>query len=89
MKERLLDAATRLYGAAWETRRRGYALGWLKPRRVGARVASIGNLTVGGTGKTTLTLQLAARAHARGIAVAVVCRRYAPGPDGEGDEEKL
>src|SRR5439155_21215856 len=30
VKERLLDAATRLYGAAWEARRRGYALGWLK-----------------------------------------------------------
>jgi len=44
-------AAAALYGAAWEARRRSYALGWLKPRKVAARVVSIGNLTVGGTGK--------------------------------------
>src|SRR5262249_48949234 len=89
LREGLLGAAARIYAAAWEVRRRGYALGMLKPRRVAARVASVGNLTVGGTGKTTLTLHLAARARARGLEVAVVCRRYHPGPDGQGDEEKL
>jgi tetraacyldisaccharide 4'-kinase len=78
-----------LYGAAWELRRRAYANGLLRSRRVGARVVSVGNLTVGGTGKTTLTLRLAQRALERGLAPAVVCRRYRPGPGGRGDEELM
>jgi tetraacyldisaccharide 4'-kinase len=85
----LLDAAAALYGAAWEARRRAYASGLLAPRPVGARVVSVGNLTVGGTGKTTLTLHLARLALARGVDAAVVCRRYRPGPGGFGDEERL
>lgn len=85
----LLAAASRLYAGGWELRRRAYAAGWRAPRRVAARVVSIGNLTVGGAGKTTLALHLAAAAAARGIAAAVVCRRYRPGPAGEGDEERL
>ncbi len=81
--------AAGLYGAAWELRRRVYAGGLRRPRRVGARVVSVGNLTVGGTGKTTLTLRLARRARERGLAPAVVCRRYHPGPGGRGDEELM
>ena len=34
-------------------------------------------------------LHLAAAARARGLEVAVVCRRYRPGPAGHGDEELL
>src|SRR5262249_32214250 len=75
--------------ALWETRRRGYAAGWFSPHRVGARVVSIGNLTAGGTGKTTLTLHLATRAAALGRRAVVVCRNYRPGPQGRGDEELL
>jgi tetraacyldisaccharide 4'-kinase len=66
-----------------------WARGWRRSERVAARVVSIGNLSVGGTGKTTLTAYLAARLAARGMRVAVVCRRYRPGPGGEGDEERL
>jgi len=77
------------YGAAWEVRRRAYAWGLVRQTRVPARVVSVGNLTVGGTGKTTLTLHLARRAHAAGLSAAVVCRRYRPGPSHEGDEERL
>ncbi|HTM58465.1 MAG TPA: tetraacyldisaccharide 4'-kinase [Candidatus Udaeobacter sp.] len=83
------DALSRLAETAWETRRRLYASGVLAPKRVPARVVSVGNLTVGGTGKTTLTLHLARRARERGIDAHVVCRRYRPGPAGEGDEERL
>jgi tetraacyldisaccharide 4'-kinase len=72
---------------AWELRRRAYARGWWSVERVPSRVVSVGNLTVGGTGKTTLTLHLARVAQARGADVAVVCRRYRPGPGGAGDEE--
>src|SRR5206468_6398053 len=78
-------AAAALYGAAWEARRRVYAAGLLSPQRIPARVVSVGNLTAGGTGKTTLTLHLAAAARAAGRNVAVVCRDYRPGPRGIGD----
>jgi tetraacyldisaccharide 4'-kinase len=81
--------ASSLYGAAWELRRRGHALGVLHRRRVPARVVSVGNLSVGGTGKTTLTIHLARCALARGWNVAVVCLDYRPGPDGRGDEALL
>lgn len=85
----LLRAAARLYGAGWELRRRAWAAGLAHPVRADARVVSVGNLTVGGTGKTTLVLHLASRAIEAGIDVAVVCRRYRPGPAGEGDEERM
>ncbi len=89
MSAPLLAGAAALYGAAWEARRRAYALGLRRPHRVPARVVSIGNLTVGGTGKTTLAIHLARRARERGIRTALVCRRYRPGPGGRGDEEAL
>ncbi len=79
----------RLTALAWEGRRKLYEAGILRPERVGARVVSIGNLSVGGAGKTTLVLHLAALAHARGERVAVVTRRYRPGPGGRGDEELM
>lgn len=85
----LLEAGASVMEAAWETRRRLYARGIFRPSRVSARVVSVGNLTAGGTGKTTLTLHLARRARELGIAARVVCRRYRPGPDGRGDEERL
>lgn len=81
--------AASIYGAGWELRRTAYACGWLRQARVDARVVSIGNLTAGGTGKTTLTLHLAAVARARGLEGAVVCGSYRPGPAGLGDEELL
>lgn len=81
--------AAGLVAFAWEQRRRAYARGWARQESVEARVVSVGNLTVGGAGKTTLTLHLAARALARGLAAAVVCRRYRPGPSGRGDEELM
>ena len=72
----LLDAAAAVYGAGWELRRRLYARGVLTPTRVRARVVSVGNMTVGGAGKTTLTLHLARGLLRRGVDAAVVCRRY-------------
>lgn len=85
----LLGAGESLYAAAWEWQRRAYARGWLKPRAVSARVVSVGNLSVGGAGKTTLTLHLLALARARGIRTAVVAKNYRPGPGGSGDEGLL
>ena len=68
----------------WESRRKLHEIGWLRQERVGARVISIGNLSVGGAGKTTLVLHLAQAARDRGERVAVVTRRYRPGPAGRG-----
>jgi len=83
------DRAARLGEWVWEARRSAYARGWLHPHRVDARVVSVGNLSVGGAGKTTLSLHLARVAARAGKSAAVVCRRYRPGPGGEGDEELL
>ena len=51
---------------------------WRAARRVrlGATVISVGNLTVGGTGKTPIVVHLARRLTARGRAVAIVSRGY-------------
>ncbi|HYM80116.1 MAG TPA: tetraacyldisaccharide 4'-kinase [Candidatus Limnocylindria bacterium] len=89
LTEGLRVAAAGLYGQAWELRRRAYAAGLSRQHHVAARVVSIGNLTVGGTGKTTLVLHLAERARALGVRAAVVCRNYRPGPGGLGDEARL
>jgi tetraacyldisaccharide 4'-kinase len=89
MSETLLAAASALAERAWEARRVAYAAGWRRPERVSARVVSVGNLGLGGAGKTTLALHLAVRAQAAGVASAVVCRRYRPGPGGRGDEELM
>jgi tetraacyldisaccharide 4'-kinase len=86
---RLLRAAAAVYETGWEIRRRCYAQGLLEPKRVAARVVSVGNLTVGGTGKTTLTLRLARAAIAARRDPAVVCLDYRPGPAGVSDETLL
>jgi tetraacyldisaccharide 4'-kinase len=56
---------------------------------VPARIVSIGNLTVGGAGKTTLVLHLARRARERGRTCAVVCRDYRADRTGMSDEAYL
>jgi tetraacyldisaccharide 4'-kinase len=65
-----------LYGAIVWLRLFFYRSGLFKTRRVACRVISIGNLTVGGTGKTPITLFLAEQHRLRGIAVGVVSRGY-------------
>jgi tetraacyldisaccharide 4'-kinase len=47
-----------------------------KSSRAAATTISVGNLTVGGNGKTPFTLFLAARLHARGLKVAIVSRGW-------------
>ncbi len=62
--------------SAWERAVSPIALVSSLPSRVSARTVSIGNLRVGGTGKTPLTRWLAGEAARRGIAVAIVSRGY-------------
>jgi tetraacyldisaccharide 4'-kinase len=67
---------TGLYGAITAVRRRAYRAGWLQTHRVGRPVIVVGNLTVGGTGKTPLVAWLSQRLVARGLKVAIVSRGY-------------
>jgi tetraacyldisaccharide 4'-kinase len=65
-----------LFGAAARVRRAAYARGWLPCYRATRPVVIVGNLTVGGTGKTPFTAWLAGRLAARGLRVGVALRGY-------------
>ena len=64
------------YGALMRWRRRAYAAGWIATAHAGRPVVVIGNLTVGGTGKTPLTIWLARALGAQGLKVGIVSRGY-------------
>jgi tetraacyldisaccharide 4'-kinase len=68
-----LAPAAALYCGALAMRQR-----WWRSRAAdaGVPVISVGNLTVGGNGKTPFTLFLASRMRARGLAVAIVSRGW-------------
>jgi tetraacyldisaccharide 4'-kinase len=71
-----LQASSRAYQAAVALRNAAYDRGWVKPVTLPCRVVSIGNLTVGGTGKTTCVELLAHKLMARRQQVAVLSRGY-------------
>lgn len=62
-------------------RRAFYRRGWLKTERLPAPVVVIGNLTVGGTGKTPLLLSLAETLRRRGMRPGIISRGYRGGSD--------
>jgi tetraacyldisaccharide 4'-kinase len=64
------------YRAVVRMRNALYDAGYLKPRRLPCPVISIGNLTVGGTGKTPVTDYLAGILSDSGYRVAVLSRGY-------------
>ena len=72
----LASGLAALYGLGARARRELYARGLLKARRLPATVVSVGNLTVGGTGKTPVTAWLARRLQERGRRVAILSRGY-------------
>lgn len=65
-----------LYGGILRFRASAYRRGLLKSRRLPLRVASVGNLTAGGTGKTPMTMYLARALRRSGYRVAVASRGY-------------
>lgn len=69
-------AAAWLFEGAVRTRHHLYEWGWLGSLEAPHPVISIGNLAVGGTGKTPLTLYLAERLLAACVPVAVLTRGY-------------
>jgi tetraacyldisaccharide 4'-kinase len=74
--QRALLPLTPLYRAAVSARDGLYALGVARPRQLAAPVISVGNLSVGGAGKTPLVLCLAHLLTARGYAVDILSRGY-------------
>jgi len=72
----LLGAASWAYGAGVLARGGLYAAGVLRRKRVKAKVVCIGNLTVGGTGKTPAVLLAAETLRKRGHEVAILSRGY-------------
>ncbi len=64
------------YGGAVRARSLFYSVGLLKTRRLPCPVISIGNITVGGTGKTPLAMALAKGLMEKGISVAILSRGY-------------
>lgn len=65
-----------LYGLIIRFRRWCYRQGWLVTSRLPCRVVSVGNLTVGGTGKTPFVILLTQRLLANGHRVAILSRGY-------------
>jgi tetraacyldisaccharide 4'-kinase len=77
-----------LYGGYVRMRAWLYANGWLKQKHLRGKVISVGNLTVGGTGKTPMVLWLAEKFLAQGKRVAILSRGY-HGTGGTSDEIEL
>jgi len=67
---------SRVYGSAIHIRGLAYDLGWISTHRVSKPVVSIGNLTLGGAGKTPLTILFVERLQAMGLKVCVLSRGY-------------
>jgi tetraacyldisaccharide 4'-kinase len=85
-KDSLLWPLSVSYGAVAHLRARAYRKGILKQRRLEGVVICVGNLTVGGTGKTPMVLWIAERLLAEGKSVGILTRGYrgkkiAPGAD--------
>jgi tetraacyldisaccharide 4'-kinase len=84
----LLWPLSQVYGLCVRIRYALYSRGWLKPKRLKATVISVGNLTVGGTGKTPMVLWLAEKFLAQRKRVAILSRGYR-GSHGSSDEIEL
>jgi tetraacyldisaccharide 4'-kinase len=77
-----------LYGQIVRLRAALYARGTLKQQRLNRPVISVGNLTVGGTGKTPMVIWLTERFLAEGKRVGILSRGY-KGSGGTSDEIEL
>ena len=67
---------SRAFGLILKTRERLYRLGVFQASRLDHPVISVGNLTLGGTGKTPLVIALAERLRDDGFSPVVLSRGY-------------
>ena len=72
----LLSPIAALYGVVVRLRAWAYASGVLRTERLRAPVISVGNLTMGGTGKTPTTIALGKQLLDYGLRVGVLSRGY-------------
>lgn len=64
------------FGGIVAVRRRAFRAGWLRQQRIGAPVVVVGNITVGGTGKTPVVAWIAEQLAAAGRRPGIVSRGY-------------
>lgn len=74
------------YWAMISARNWAYDWGWLKVSTADRPVISVGNLTLGGSGKTPLIEYLAKWFRAKGVRVSIVSRGYGAAGGGPNDE---
>ncbi|WP_428898183.1 tetraacyldisaccharide 4'-kinase [Parelusimicrobium proximum] len=72
----ILAVASWIYGALAAFNKFMYDHGWKKSNSVNTRVVCIGNITSGGTGKTTAVMLAARTLAEEGVRVAIVSRGY-------------
>jgi tetraacyldisaccharide 4'-kinase len=73
---KILFTASKIYGGAVTLRQKLYQKGVVKSRRLPCIVISVGNLSVGGTGKTPMTIYLANLIQDLGYKAVVISRGY-------------
>ena len=73
---RFLGGLSLLYGVAVQTRHFLYRLGLSRRKTLGCMIVSVGNLTVGGTGKTPVVEMFARALRDGGRRVAILSRGY-------------
>lgn len=83
----LLRLPAALFGALVRARGALYDRGWIPAERVQAPVVSIGNLSVGGTGKTPAVAWAARELAARGARPGIASRGYGAARVGEANDE--
>ena len=76
----LLAPFSWVYSAVTAGRRLLYSIGLLRSFRVAVPVVIVGNITVGGSGKTPLTIWLAGQLAANGQQPVIISRGYGGGP---------
>lgn len=81
-----LSAFAALYGGALALRSAAFALGLRRRHRLPGPVIGVGNITLGGTGKSPMVEMLTRRLESRGLRVAVVSRGYGLQVGGVDDE---
>lgn len=72
----MLYGISLVYGAAQKLRASCYRPKILRSQKLPCRVISVGNITVGGTGKTPMTIYVAQKLQQSGVRVAVISRGY-------------